>query len=318
MVTKSAGSEFMLKKIIKDNAIYIVLLVMFAAAAFASPNFRAFSNISNLLNQSSVVGILAIGQTIVLITCGFDLSQGAFIALVSVIIALLVPINVFLAFFAAFAGMMALGFVNGIFINKGISPFVVTLGMQGVGRTLALWWSDEKSIKIAWSGIRILSYDTLFNIPICVYFWVVLSIVFALVLRHTRIGRHFYAIGGNAESARLSGINVEKVRYCAYLISAFCAFAAGMVYASKLTVGVPDKAIGYEMDSISCAIIGGTSLAGGAGTLKGTFAGVLIYSIITNFLNLMGVSAYWQKAIKGVIILAAVFFSTWTARKEAK
>lgn len=299
-------------KLIKENSIYVILLIMLIAASCMSPNFRTFSNITNLLSQSSIIGVLAIGQTIVLITGGFDLSQSSMMALSSIVTALFMPYGYILALFC----LLILGFLNAFFVNKGISPFVVTLGMQGIARTLALWWSNQKSIRIEGYGIDTLAYSTFIGIPISIWLWIALTIVFSLFLNRTVVGRHIYAIGGNSESARLSGVNVKRIRYVAYLISAFCSFVAGCIYASRLGVGAPDKAIGYEMDAISCAIIGGTSLVGGAGTLKGTFAGMLIYGIITNFLNLMSVSSYWQKVIKGLIILVAVYFNLRSTRKQ--
>lgn len=300
------------------NIIYVVLLGMLVLGCCISPNFRTFSNFSNLMSQSAIVGVLAIGQTIVLITGGFDLAQGALLALTSVILAILIPVNTVLAFAAALLCMIVFGIINSFFVNKGISPFVVTLGTQGIARTLALWWSNEESVNIEWIGIKFLAHRTLLGIPISVYLWIILSILFSVFLKKMVIGRHIYAIGGNAESSRLSGVDVEKTRCCAYIISAACVFAAGVIYTSRLTVGVPDKALGYEMDSLSCSIIGGTALTGGVGTLQGTFAGVLIFSIITNFLNLMGISTYWQKVIKGCIILLAVFFSVRASHKEVK
>ncbi len=301
-----------IERIIRGNTIYIILVVMILAASILSPNFRSFANISNLLSQSSIIGILAVGQTIVLITGGFDLSMSSMIALSSVVTALFLPYGYLLALLV----LLMVGLANAFFVNKGISPFVVTLGMQGVARTLALWWSDQKSVSIDWEGIKFLAYTTFLGIPICVYLWIAVTVLLTLFLNHTVIGRHIYAIGGSPESARLSGINVKKTRYVAYLLSAFCAFLSGCIYVSRLGVGAPDKAIGYEMDAISCAIIGGTSLLGGAGTLKGTFAGMLIYGIITNFLNLMAVSSYWQKVIKGLIILVAVYFNIRASRKQ--
>ncbi|CAB1240317.1 Sugar ABC transporter permease [Ruminococcaceae bacterium BL-6] len=302
-------------RLARSNAIYLFLLLFFAAACFASPHFRSVSNITTLLSQSSIIGILAIGQTIVLITGGFDLSHGSFLALVSVLIAIVIPTSIFGAFLAAMVSLLALGFVNGFFVNKGISPFIVTLGMQGIARTLALWLANSKSISFK-ADISVFAYGSLFGIPYCVIIWAVLMAVFAFILNKTVPGRHIYAIGGNSESARLSGVNVEAVRYFAYCISAFCSFAAGVIYVSKLGVGMPDKAVGYEMDSIACAIIGGTSLFGGVGKLSGTLAGVLIYGIITNIQNLMGVSAYWQDVIKGLIILVAVYFNLVSNRRQ--
>lgn len=299
-------------RIVRDNSIYVILIIMLIVASVFSADFRTFSNISNLLSQSSIIGILAIGQTIVLITGGFDLSQSALIAMAAVVIALFMPYG----YLAALICLVVLELANAFFVNKGISPFVVTLGMQGVARTLALWWSGQKSVAIQWSGIKSLAYSTFLGIPISVYLWLAMTVMLTLFLNRTVMGCHIYAIGGNAESARLSGINVKKVRYVAYLISAVCVFASSCIYVSRLGVGAPDKAIGYEMDAISVSIIGGTSLLGGSGTLKGTFAGMLIYGIITNFLNLMAVSAYWQKVIKGLIILIAVYFSIRANRKR--
>lgn len=295
------------RQLAKRYQIYLLLIAMIIVASVASKDFRSVQNITNLFSQSSIVGIMAIGQTMVLLTGGFDLSQGSYVALVSVLLAISMSYGVLPAVLIMVVCLLFLGLFNGFFVNRGITPFVVTLGMQGIARTLALWLSGADAVSLNNSRFFALAYGSLLGIPVPTLIWIGMSLFFAYVLNFTSIGRHIYAVGGDKESARLSGVNIKRVMYFVFFISAFCCAMAGAIYTSKLGVALPDKAVGYEMDAIASSVIGGTSLSGGVGTLGGTFAGVLIYAIITNVLNIVGVSPYWQQVVKGVIILAAVY-----------
>ena len=302
----------------RGRTIYLILTLAFVVASVASKDFRSVQNIINLFSRSSIVGILAIGQTMVLLTGGFDLAQGSYVALVSVLMAISLPLGLASAIAITLAGVVFLGLVSGFFVNRGITPFIVTLTMMGVARTLALWLSGINVINVDSPALKQLFYGNFLGVPLCVYLWLLLSMAFSFFLNQTRTGRHLYAVGGNRESARLSGVNVKAVMLMVFVLSAFCSVMAGLIYTARLGVALPDSAEGYEMDAIASAIIGGTSLFGGVGSLGGTFAGVLIYGIITNLLTIMGVSTYMQQVVKGVIILLAVFMNTRTGLKAGK
>ena len=310
--------KLLLAKLFNKFRIYIILFVLLIIAVTTSNEFGTYGNITNLLSQMSIIGILAIGQTFVLLTGNFDLSQGSFVALGSVLIALTIPYSIAAAIGVTIVVLLLMGVFNAFFVNRGVVSFIVTLGMMGIARSVALFLADSDAIRVPNLDFKKLAYGTILDIPYSVFLWIALIVLFSIVLKHTRIGKYIYATGGNKESARLSGVNVKRVMYVVYLISAFCGAAASAVYTSRLGTALPDKAVGYEMDSIAAAVIGGTSMFGGVGTLWQTFVGVLIYGIITNYLNLMGVSAYWQQVVKGLMIALAVYLNYKASIKERR
>lgn len=304
------AKQFNLLKWAKAHNIYLIFVAIFAIAFFTSREFRTIDNLMNLMNQMSIIGILAIGQTVVLLTGNFDLSHGSYVALCSVLLALLMPYGIPIAILVTAAVLVVLGIFNAFFVNRGVVSLIVTLGMTGIARSLALFLAKSDSIAIQNAYFKQISYGNLFGVlPYGVILWLVLVAALAFVLQNTRLGKHIHAVGGDKESARLSGIKIHKITYIVYIISALCAVAAGTLYASRLGVGLPDKSVGYEMNSIAASVIGGTSLFGGVGTQSGTLIGVLIFGIITNFFNLIGVSAYWQQVFRGLIIGIAIYIN---------
>ena len=304
------NKQFRILDLVKKYSVYFILAVLLIIAFSVSSDFRAIGNIMNLLNQMSVIGVLAIGQTIVLLTGNFDLSHGSYVALCSVLIALFMPHGIFVAIIVATLGLVFLGTFNAFFVNRGVLSLIVTLGMTGIARSLALFFANSDAVPISNPKFMSLSYGTVFGIvPYTVILWVAMVVISSLMLKHTRLGRHIYAVGGDKESARLSGIHINRIMYMVFITSALCAMIAGMFYASRLGVGLPDKSVGYELDSIASSVIGGTSLFGGIGTQGGTFVGVIVFGVITNFLTIIGVSAYWQLVFKGLIIAIAVYLN---------
>ncbi|GHV36642.1 sugar ABC transporter permease [Synergistales bacterium] len=304
------------REFLQAYSTYVVLAALIAVACAMSRDFRTSQNISNLLSQISVVGILAIGQMMVMLTGGFDLGHGSYVSLVSVLFACFLPMGMTAAIVLVAASFLVLGAVNGFFVNKGVSSFIVTLGAMGVARSLALFLAKGNAVNLTDQSIKFLAYGDVYGVPVCVALWLFLVVVSTLALRDTKIGRHVYAYGGNPESARLSGVNTKAVIYFVFVVSALLSVAAGLIYVAKLGVALPNMAVGYEMDSIAGSVIGGTSLFGGVGSVPKTLVGVLIYGMITNLLNIMGVSAYWQDVAKGLIVLVTVYFNSrkWGAR----
>ena len=309
-----------LVQLLRRYNIIIILLLIFILAYIISPEFRTISNIKNLLNHIAIIGILAVGQTVVLITGNFDLSHGSYIALSSVLLALLMPHGILIAILGATLMLVFLGMFNAFFVNRGVVSLIVTLGMMGIARSLAMFFSNTFAVPIDNDDFRRISFgDYVFGLPNSVIVWILLVLLLSYILKHTRTGKHIYATGGDKESARLSGVNIKKTTHIAYIISALCAVVAGVFYASRLGVGLPDSAVGYEMISIAAAVIGGASLFGGIGTQWGTLVGALVFGIITNFLSLMGVSPFWQQVFSSLILGIAVYLNLrGTANKKGE
>lgn len=310
LINQSAYAKNRLSSFMSKYGLFLLLAFTIVLASVISKDFFTYLNITNLLSQISIVGILAIGQMIVMLTSGIDLSHGSYVALGSVLIATMMEFGVAVAVIVTFLCLILLGLINGYLTNKGIHPFIVTLGMMGVARSLALVISKGQTVVVPVEGFDKIAYTMVGPIPLPFVIFFVLLVMFGYFLKYHRTGRQIYAVGGNEEASRLSGIKVKKIKYLVYIISGFLAAFAAVIYTSRLGAALPDKAVGYELDSIAAAIIGGTSLFGGVGTISGTFVGILVYGIISNILNLMGISPYMQQVIKGLVILGAVYINT--------
>jgi inositol transport system permease protein len=295
----------------------LVILLVGMALSLATDTFLSLANFTNVARQVSINGILAVGVTFVLLTGGVDLSLGSVVALSGVACAtfahpgdhgVIVPVAVGLLTGAA------CGLVNGVLVTRGgVAPFIVTLGMMTVARGLALILSDGRPVANMSNELTSLAGD-LFGLPIPVLCFAGVAIGAWLFLRNFRLGRHIYAVGGNENAARAAGVPVERVKLFAYGFCGILTGLAGVVLAARITTGQPNAGQAYELDAIAAVVIGGTSLAGGAGTITGTLLGVLLIGVINNGLDLTGVSSYYQAVIKGVIIVGAV----WLDRRQAR
>jgi ribose/xylose/arabinose/galactoside ABC-type transport system permease subunit len=286
---------------------------IFAVACLALPNFANMLNLSAIAFQYSIIGFLALGQLLVILTEGIDLSQGSLVALTSVVIATLMTKAGLPMVAAILGGVLAstlLGLVSGLLVSRTRIPaFIVTLGMLGIARGLALLVSDGKPISITHEVFGDLGRSKLWVIPVPLILWLAAASLLHYFLTQRRLGRHIYAVGGSAESARLSGVNVKNIKLFVYVMSGFLTGIAGVLWTSRLSSGSPIGGANYELESIAAVVVGGGSLFGGAGTAGGTVAGVLIFGVINSMLNMAGISPYWQGTIKGVLILAAVALS---------
>lgn len=290
--------------------ILLALVVICAVLSFATPNFFTSQNLLIVLRQVSINGILAIGVTYVIIAGGIDLSLGSVVALTGVIAAtfahpgeypLMVPLLM------ALAAGVAVGGINGLVITQGrVVPFIVTLGMMTIARGLALVFSNGRPVTNLSPGFNFIGSGDLLFIPMPILLFGLVVIGSYIILTYTRLGRYIYAVGGNEQAARASGINVNRVKLFAYIICSALAALAGIVLASRITTGQPNAGIAYELDAIAAVVIGGTSLLGGRGSVTGTVIGVLIIGVINNGLDLLNVSSYYQQIIKGAIIIMAV------------
>lgn len=288
---------------------FIALILLIVVAALLSPRFLSPVNLMNVLRQTAIVGVLGIGMTFVILTAGIDLSVGAMLALSAVLLAgtLESSGNILLAMLAAVLAGMGVGLGNGLGVTLGrVQPFVMTLGMLGIARSLAFLYTGGQPIPVLDKDFLMLGIGYLWKIPIPSIIFIAILIVAALVLRYTPFGRAVYAIGSNEEAARLSGIEVGRVKTAVYVISGFTAGISAIMYCSQFASAPPIAGEGYELDAIAAVVVGGTSLFGGQGGVIGTFFGALIIGILSNILNLMGVSPFAQPLAKGALIILAV------------
>jgi len=289
--------------------VLIALLVMMFALSIATPHFLTSENILSVIRNFSFVAIMAIGEMIVIITGGIDLSVGSVLGLTSCLMALGIQsgIGAPLAVILGLAVGLLLGFTNGWLITRlNLPPFIVTLGMLSIARGLAYVVTNGWPISGFSKTFMSLGQGYLFFIPFPIYIMIFLALIGSLYLNYAQWGRWTYAIGGNEVSTHLSGVPVNRVKVVAYTISGFTAAVAGILLSARLGVAQPTNGMSYELDAIAAAVIGGTSLMGGAGTITGLLIGAAMMGVLRNGLVLLGVSAFWQQVALGVIIIVAV------------
>ncbi|MGI5139844.1 MULTISPECIES: ABC transporter permease/substrate-binding protein [unclassified Streptomyces] len=308
-----AGGATGVRRLLLDNGALTALIVLVIAMSALSGDFLTTDNLLNIGVQAAVTAILAFGVTFVIVAAGIDLSVGSVAALSATVLAWSATsagIPVAIAVLLAIATGLACGLVNGILISFGkLPPFIATLAMLSVGRGLSLVISQGSPIAFPASVSHL--GDTLGGwLPVPVLIMVIMGLLTAFVLGRTYIGRSMYAIGGNEEAARLSGLRVKRQKLAIYALSGLFAAAAGIVLASRLSSAQPQAANGYELDAIAAVVIGGASLAGGTGKASGTLIGALILAVLRNGLNLLSVSAFWQQVVIGVVIALAVLLDT--------
>ncbi len=275
-----------------------------------SPFFLTVGNITNLMKQVSIVAILAAGQSIVIISGGIDLSVGSVLALSAVTTGWLVIHGVspeLATCGGVLVGTLA-GFVNGLVITRGrIPPFIATLGMLGIARGLALVITGGVSYQVLKPLFLFIGNGTILGLPVPIYFVIVTYAVAHFILSRSRFGRHVYAIGGDERVSRLEGINVDQRKIAIYTISGFLSAIAAVVMVGRLASTPPNVAMGIELQAIAAVIIGGISFTGGRGIVLTSLVGALVMAMITNALNLLGVSSFWQQVLIGMVIIAAVW-----------
>ncbi|MBP5939501.1 substrate-binding domain-containing protein [Streptomyces acidiscabies] len=308
-----AGGAAAVRRLLLDNGALTALIVLVIAMSALSGDFLTTDNLLNVGVQAAVTAILAFGVTFVIVSAGIDLSVGSVAALSATVLAWSATshgVPVVLAVLLALATGVAAGLINGFLISYGkLPPFIATLAMLSVGRGLALVISDGSPTAFP-DSISHLG-DTLGGwLPVPVLVMVAMGLIAAFVLSRTYIGRSMYAIGGNEEAARLSGLRVNRQKLAIYAMSGVFAAIAGVVLASRLSSAQPQAASGYELDAIAAVVIGGASLAGGTGKASGTLIGALILAVLRNGLNLLNVSAFWQQVVIGVVIALAVLLDT--------
>ena len=289
------------------------LVSLIAVVAVLSPSFFTVSNLLNVLRQTSINAVIAAGLTFVILTGGIDLSVGSILGFSGAMAASLLVSgqNMLVVVLLSLTVGTGIGFLNGLIISKGkLQPFISTLATMTVLRGATLVFTDGKPISfgssegaLAFSNI---GGGNLFGIPNPVLIMIAVFVVCSYVLHQTKIGRYTYALGGNEESTKLSGINTDKVKIFVYTVSGLLASVAGIIITARLFSAQPNAGSGYELDAIAAVVLGGTSLTGGKGKIGGTVVGALIIGILSNALNLLNVSSYFQMIAKGIVILIAV------------
>ncbi|HYW31197.1 MAG TPA: ABC transporter permease [Gemmatimonas sp.] len=285
------------------------LLVLCIGLWIATPFFATIPNLTNVLEQSAIIGIIAIGMTFVILTGGIDLSVGSVVALSGITLATAVEsgVSVPLAVGVGLLTGIAAGAINGVLVTAGrLPPFIATLGTMSAARGAALMLSDGRPISGFPPGLRIIATERLLGVPLPVIGMILLYALAHLVLTRTVLGRYTYAIGGNEEATVLAGVNVRRYKILVYAIAGASAAGCAIPLVARLNSAQPIAGIGYELDAIAAVVIGGTSLLGGSGSVVGTLIGALIMSVLRNGLNLLGVSSYVQQIAIGVVIVVAV------------
>lgn len=302
---------------LRDNGALGALLALTAVLSVLSPDFLSTRNLLNVGVQAAVTAILAFGVTFVIVSAGIDLSVGSVAALSAMVLAWTATsqgLPVWLAVLLALATGTACGAVNGLLVAHGRLPaFVATLAMLSVARGLCLVLSQGRPIALP-DVLGVLGRDLGGWLPVPVLTMLALGAVAAVILNRTYSGRTMYAIGGNEEAARLSGIRVRRQKLVVYGLSGCFAAVAGIVLAARLVSAQPQAAFGYELDAIAACVIGGASLAGGVGRASGTLIGALILAVLRNGLNLLSVSAFWQQVVIGGVIALAALLDTLRRR----
>jgi inositol transport system permease protein len=319
LVTRETVGAFLRKYLI-----VFIFLGMCVLLAVFSPNnsFLKPQNLINVVRQISVIGLLAIGVMLCIIALGIDLSLGSVLGFSAVVTASLVqqagwkealypglqlPFAPLFAFLAGVGVGLLLGGVNGLLIALfKIPPFIATLGMMTMARGFAYIYSNGRPVSTLVPEFLVIGGGDLLGIPIPIIIFVSVIVLTHLMLNYTRFGRHIYAIGGNETAARVSGVNLGRTKIGIYAFSGLMAGLGGVVITARVQSATPALGIGYELDAIAAAVIGGTSFAGGIGTVWGTVVGALIIGVMNNGLDLLNVSPFYQQVVKGVIIIVAI------------
>lgn len=299
-----------IKRLFGEQLIVWFTIGFFVFMLLVSASFRTYYNLFNLLLDVSIVGILGVGMTFVILTGGIDLSVASNLALTAMIGGLMIHRSgsVLLSFLLMLLVGLGVGSLNGVLISKlKMVPFIVTLGMLSLARGLAMLSTRGRSVYDFPPIVSEIGSGAVFGIPIAGIITIVLYIIAGYVLSRTVLGRSVYLVGSNPRAARLSGINVEKIRMLVYVISGFCGALAGFIQIGRLNAAKPSMAQGLELDVISAVVLGGTSLFGGKGSVVGTLCGAFIIVLIRNAMVLFGVNVYYHQVIKGIVIFLAVF-----------
>ncbi|ADK79389.1 ABC transporter permease [Sediminispirochaeta smaragdinae] len=337
LANKKPGTGFSIGMLVLKLRTLIAFLAVLIVFSFIAPNFLSITNLIAMAKHSAIWAILAVGMTYVIIGGGIDLSIGSIVGLCGMIaggliaeglrlpiFGIVIYFNVPMIILIVLLIGVLLGAVNGLIITKlGVAPFIATLGMLYMGRGFAMLRSGGKTFPnlignpaLGNTGFPILGAGTMLGIPLVVWIAAVIAIIAAYVSQKTPFGRHIYAVGGNEDAAVLSGIRVNRLKMAIFMFSGFTAALTGLVLASQLVASHPATGEAYEMTAIAAVVLGGASLNGGRGSIGGTIIGALILGVLNDGLVMIGVSSFWQTAIKGMVLVLAVVIDQYQLRKQ--
>lgn len=310
-------------KFFRENAgILIGFAIICVIISIMNSDFLSMQNLLNVLRQVSTNAFIAIGMTLVIILAGIDLSVGSIMALSGVVTGGLIAFSGVPMWLAVIAGLLIgilFGLINGYFTAYKYMPaFIVTLATMNIARGAAYVYTDGKPIRVMSDEFNFIGSGYVGPIPVPVIYMFIIIVVVSLIMNRTKLGRYMYAVGGNMEAARFSGINTKRVQLFAYTLSGFLAAFSGIVLASRMFSGQPTAGMGAELDAIAAVVLGGTSMSGGRGRIGGTVIGALIIGVLSNGMNLMGINSFWQYIVKGIVILIAVYVDIVKKRNEEK
>ncbi|PJG84902.1 ribose ABC transporter permease [Conservatibacter flavescens] len=324
MTKTQTTQSFQLGRFLLEQRSIIALLVLIAIVSMINPDFFSMDNILNILRQTSVNAIIAVGMTFVILIAGIDLSVGSVLALTGAIAASMVgmEMSIFLVIPLTLLIGTLLGGVSGVIVAKGkVQAFIATLVTMTLLRGITMVYTDGRPISTGFSNtadaFAYLGTGYLFGIPLPIWIMVFVFAIAWYILKHTRMGRYIYALGGNESATQLSGINVNKVKIFVFAVSGFLSALAGLIVTARLSSAQPTAGVSYELDAIAAVVVGGTSLMGGKGRVMGTLIGALIIGFLNNALNLLDISSYYQMIAKALVILVAVLADNYLGSKRA-
>ncbi|RWO32873.1 MAG: ABC transporter permease [Mesorhizobium sp.] len=333
----SASSGSVLLMLMKART-FIALIAVLIFFSIAAPNFLSAANLILMSKHVALNAFLAMGMTFVIITGGIDLSVGSIVGLCGMVAGYLVLngidlqvgytiyFNVFEIALITLAVGILIGAVNGLLITRlNVAPFIATLGVLYVARGLALLSSDGRTFPnlvgkpdLGTTGFGFLGAGRLLGLPVSIWILVVVAVGAAYLAKYTPLGRHIFAVGGNERAARISGVRVNMVKMFVYMFSGFCAAVVGLIISSELMASHPATGESFELNAIAAAVLGGTSMSGGRGTIGGTIVGAFVIGILSDGLVMMGVSSFWQMVIKGLVIIVAVVVDQAQRRLQSR
>ncbi|AZO09772.1 MULTISPECIES: ABC transporter permease [unclassified Mesorhizobium] len=317
---------------------FIALIAVLVFFSIAAPNFLSAANLILMAKHVALNAFLAMGMTFVIITGGIDLSVGSIVGLCGMVAGYLVLngidlqigytvyFNVVEIALITLAVGILIGAVNGLLITRlNVAPFIATLGTLYVARGLALLSSDGRTFpnlvgkpELGTTGFGYLGAGRLLGLPVSIWILLVVALGAAYLARYTPLGRHIFAVGGNERAARISGVRVNMVKMFVYMFSGFCAAIVGLIISSELMASHPATGESFELNAIAAAVLGGTSMSGGRGTIGGTIVGAFVIGILSDGLVMMGVSSFWQMVIKGLVIIVAVVVDQAQRRLQSR
>jgi ribose/xylose/arabinose/galactoside ABC-type transport system permease subunit len=308
------------QSVLQRFGLLLVIIFLSTIMSVVRPVFLTSGNLVNVLRQVSMNGILAVGLTFVILTGGIDLSVGAIVAVTSVIAGRLMEEghSVGMAIAMGMTAALLFGLFNGSLIAiGGLPPFIATLSSMTIARGFALVYSNGRPYLIQKEIFLAIGKGSTFGVPNPIWILLAVCLIAYIMLNFTVFGRHIYAFGGNKQAARLAGVRTKITEISVYVISGFLSGISAIILSARISSGQPTAGQSYELDAIAAAVIGGTSMIGGSGTLGGTVMGFIIIGIMINSLTLLGVSSFYQQIVKGIIIISAVMFDMQIKKRNS-